>query len=59
MRFELRLMTAGALLLLLIAATCQQQAIAEVLPLLGTDHSSMPEVLCPPNVGVRVSVEAQ
>jgi hypothetical protein len=28
MKFELRLMTAGALLLLLIAASCQQQAIA-------------------------------
>ena len=28
MRYELRLMTAGALLLLLIAASCQQQAIA-------------------------------
>ena len=33
MRFELRLMTAGALLLLLVAASCQQQAIAKDPPL--------------------------
>jgi hypothetical protein len=30
MRFELRLMAVAGLLLLLIAASCQQQSIAEV-----------------------------